>query len=234
MSHRLIPALLCALMLAAAPATAAAQAPPDERANARALADIGIRLTADVEAAASGVGAALEEMPTCKSERRLSRATERQQARAIVLIAGQVLGILGRAVSPALDRATAEMQAVPTADPALQGGRTAWLRIGRIYGTFAKLRHVRLCTELRDYVRGGFKPTPAIRRATKTFRRAARVDTENLDRLLASAVQRLVELGVPADEAAKFGGDSGEGDGEAWTSYAPAPSSPLKLLRAAS
>jgi hypothetical protein len=233
MSHRLTPALLCTLVLAAAPATASAQAQPDERANARAFADAGIQLEADVEAVAAGLDGSFV-VPRCKSDRRLSRATGRQQEPALVLVAGQVLGQFGRAVTPALDRANAGLAAIPTADPALIDGRAAWARIGRAYGTLAKLRHARICIELRNYVRHDFKPTRAMRRAAKAIRKLARLDIEDIDAKLGAAVDRLVELGIPADEAAAFGAqDTDEDDGAAYEAL-PVPSSPLKLLRAAS
>jgi hypothetical protein len=237
MPHRFIPALLCALALAAVPATASAQTPPDERANARAFADVGIQLMSDIDAA----GAALDDaftIPSCKSDRRINRATEGQQERAFELIAGQLLGQFGRATAPAFDRANAALAAVPTADPALIDGRTAWRQVATVYGTFAKLRHVRLCIELRNYVRHDFKPTRAMRRTAKALRKLSRMDLEGMDDKLAAASDRLVELGIPKDEAAPFnglGGDESDGaDYQARAAQVPAPSSPLKLLRAAS
>jgi hypothetical protein len=203
MSRRLAPAVLSALALLVAPATALAQAPPDERANARALADIGVRLTAEVEGT---LNAWSPEAPACKSDKRLSRATGRQQERVFELYGAQFLGQLGRAIVPAIDRANAAMQAVPTADAALVGGRTAWSRLGRVYHIFASLPHVRLCIEQRNYVRHGFKRTPAMKRALRIMRKATRLDLERLDLMLSAAVERLVELGVPKEDAAAFGG----------------------------
>jgi hypothetical protein len=237
MSHRFIPALLCTLALAAVPATASAQAPTDERANARAFADVGIQLMSDIDAA----GTALDDsytLPNCKSDRRIDRATEGQQARAFELILGQLLGQFGRATAPAFDRANAALAAVPTADPALVDGRTAWRQVANVYATFGKLRHVRLCIELRNYVRHDFKPTRAMRRTAKAMRKISRMDLDGLEGKLAAATDRLVELGVPKDEAAPFnglGGDESDGaDYQARAAQVPAPSSPLKLLRAAS
>jgi hypothetical protein len=230
MSHRFTPALLCTLILAAVPATAAAQTPPDERANARAFADVGLRLQADAGSVSEN---AFIDVPACRSDKRLNRATDRRQERAYDFVAAQILGKLGRAFVPIVDRANADLAAIPTADPALIGGRDAWIQIGQVYGTFAKVPHVRICIELRNYVRHGFKPTRAMRRATKAFRRVGRMDLERIDAKLVDASERLVELGIPKDEAAAFGGESSDDSGGGYEAL-PAPSSPLKLLRAAS
>ena len=235
MAHRFTPALLCILILAAVPATAAAQAPPDERANARAFADVGIRLTDEVNAALAGLDGAV--FDDCKSVRRLARGTDRQQTKAFTLITAHLMGIMGRAVTPALDRATADLNAIETADPALQGGRTAWVSISRLYSVAATFPHVRICRELRKYVRHGFRSTRAMRRANKMFRRINRFDVDALDAKLTAAADRLVELGVSEADAAKFAGESDDNQAEysgARAAQAPAPSSPLKLLRAAS
>jgi hypothetical protein len=228
MSHRFIPALLCAVALAAFPAAAAAQTPPDERANARAFADVGIRLDAQA-------GNALDDIAIfngfrCKADRRLNQATSRQQDRALRLMAVQEFGILGRALAPALEQAVTDLDAVPTADPALEGGREGWRQIDATYRRAAKFPHVRLCSELRRYARHGFKATPAMRRANKTLRAMGRLQAVDVEATLAKAADRMIELGVPAADAHKFSGEEDEGPGY----EALAPRSPLKLLRAAS
>src|SRR4051812_16882305 len=187
MSHRFTPTLLCALALAAFPAAAAAQSPPDERANARAFADVGIRLDAE-ETGAFSDDVDFFTGDSCKAERRLSKATSRQQGRAISLVVGQMFGIVGRALTPPLDRAMADLNAVPTADPALIGGREAWGQIARVYRRGAAFKHIGLCRELRIYVRGGFKTTPAIRRANKMLRAIDRLLTADIETNLSAAV----------------------------------------------
>jgi hypothetical protein len=66
---------------------------------------------------------------------------------------------------------------------------------------------VRFCSLQRDYVRGGFRITSEIARARRTFRLAMAWDTGDIDRRLARAVKRLVELGVPAADADAFDGE---------------------------
>jgi hypothetical protein len=119
MSHRFrfTPALLCTLALAAFPAAAAAQSPPDERANARAFADVGIRLDAQASDAIDDI--AIFSGGRCQVDRRLAKATEAQHDRALRLLAAQEFAAIGRALTPALDQAVTDLDAVPTADPAL-------------------------------------------------------------------------------------------------------------------
>jgi hypothetical protein len=227
MSRRLAPALL---VLAILPATAAAQA-PDERANARALADIAARTNAEIDAELSGFELPFNEGGTpqqCKSSRRLDRATDRQQERAETLVDGQIIGVFGRAITPFFARAVADMQAVPTADPALRSGRTGWRRVHRLYTAVARLPHVRICIELRDYVRNDFTPTPAMRRAARVQRRFESLSLDDIQRRLDRAVKRMIELGVPADVAAEF---AGGGDDEESATQALAPSRPLTAAR---
>jgi hypothetical protein len=230
MSRWLAPALLSLLLLA--PATASAQTPADERANARALTDIAIRFNDEVERSFAGATSWVAKLPTCKAQRRLERGTTRQQNRFSDLFAAQLVGVVARGINPPLERAITDWQAVPTLDPALRGGRTAWRRIYRLYSRLASIPHVRGCSEMRDFVRNDYKPTPAMRRASRVMRRADRWDTTDIDRRLRRAVLRLHELGIPKAEAVEFTGESG--DDEGLSAQAPAPRSPLNLLRAAS
>jgi hypothetical protein len=228
MSHRFTPALLCALALAAFPAAAAAQSPPDERANARAFADVGIRLSEQADNALTDLAVF---GGGCKADRRLAKATSEQQDRALRFIAAQEFGTLGRALSAPLAQATADLDAVPTADPALQGGREAWHQIAAVYRRAARFKHVRMCREIRRYVRRGFKATPTMRRANKMLRAMERLVTIDVEANLSAAADRMIELGVPAADAHKF---SGEDEDEGGGYEALAPSSPLERLRAAS
>lgn len=235
MPHRLAPALLCTLILAAVPATAAAQGPPpDERASARAFTDIAVRFNDDVEAAIAGLATWDDDAPECRAERRLARGTERQQERFFELYAGQIVAAIARAIEPAIDRATTDWQAVPTADPALRGGRTAWRRVHRMFKAIATIPHARICSEMREYVRGDFAPTPTMRRTARALRRANRFDADDIDRRLHRAVVRLRELGIPEAEAMEFAGETADSQEEWSSAQAPAPRSPLTLLRAAS
>jgi hypothetical protein len=200
MSRRL--ALAVFALLLAAPATAAA----DERDNARALADIGVRASGQIEAIIASHGKL--EAPKCKTSARLARrGTRRQINAAASLLEGYWIAGFARATEPVVAAAVADMQAVPTADPALRAGRTAWRRVDSAYRRFGALPPAHYCSVLRDYVRGDFHLTRAMRAAIRMDHRANAWDTTDIDARLAAAVKRLVELGVPAADAGAFDGD---------------------------
>ena len=206
MSRCIAPALLSALLLVLVPATASAQAPaPDERAAAQAFADI--TLPAAHEIASIGATYAISEPPKCKADRRLARGTQRQRERFSEFFIAQEIAALTRATTPTIARTAAALDGVATADPVLKNGRRAWHRVARMYGKIAKLQRVRVCSVLRDYVRGDYKPTRAMRRAAKTYRLAMRWDTTWIDRAQAKAIKRMIALGVTAAEADGFDGE---------------------------
>jgi hypothetical protein len=191
-------------LLLLAPATAAA----DERDNARAFADIGVRASAAIVAAQAAADRAAGVAPRCTASHRLRvRGTERQRGAVETLFAAHWIAGFARRAEPVVARASAELQAVPTEDSALRSGRTAWRRVLSAYGRFGSLERVHFCSEVRDYVRGDFHRTPAMVAAAHMYRRAVGWDTSDIDRRLAGAVKRLVELGVPAADAGAFDGD---------------------------
>jgi hypothetical protein len=204
MSRRLALTVFALLLLAPATATAAA----DERDNARAFADIGVRATAAVEAAQAATDRAGAVAPRCTASHRLRvRGTKRQRDAVESLFAAQWIARYARRATPVVARAAAELQAVPTEDPALRSGRTAWRRVLHAYRRFGALESVHVCSEVRDYVRGDFRRTPAMVAAARMYRRAVGWDTSDIDARLAGAVTRLVELGVPTADADAFDGD---------------------------
>ena len=97
-----------------------------------------------------------------------------------------------------------------TTDTALKSGRTGWRRLRRTYADFAALPAANVCAQVRAYVRNGYRHTPATRRAMRAFHAMMAWDTRDVDRRMAAAVSRLVELGIPAAEADAFDGELGE------------------------
>jgi hypothetical protein len=202
MSRRLTLAVFAVLL--AFPATAAA----DERDNARTFADVGLRAVTAIEAAQAGVERDSDSPPRCVTSRRLrKRGSDRQVQVMTEVYTAHWIARFTRAADPAVARAAAELQAVPTADPALKSGRTAWRRVHRMYARIAALAPAHYCSLQRDYVRNGFHVTPAIKRALRTYQLAMKWDTSDIDKRLAAAVKRLVELGVPAADADAFDGE---------------------------
>jgi hypothetical protein len=208
MSPRIASILVSAVFLLVAPTVASAQAPPDERANARAFAAIALRLATDFEAAAVALQATIGAPTGCLAEPRLARRIQRApKGRAAALTTIEItqgLGAFMRTIDPAVRRAVTDMHAIPTADPGLRGGRTAWRRIKRVYASLAALPAVDVCAEAREFVRNGYRRSAAMRQAQRTLHAAEH--TGGIDRRLARAVTRLEALGVPAADADLFDG----------------------------
>ena len=245
MSRRLTASLFVALLTALVAATAAAQTPPpDEHVAARAFADITMQATRELEATAEAVDF---EWPRCKAERRLARGPVRAQSRFAVFAEMQGLAQYARALEPLLTRTVAALDGVPTADHVLRDGRRAWRRVQGVYGRLAALPHVRVCPVMRNFVRDDFTPTREMRRAARLYGVFGQWDTTRIEDAWDAAEARLVELGVPVEDADTFDGevqtddkpvgDAGSRDSPAGTArvaaQVPAPSSPLTPLRAA-
>jgi hypothetical protein len=204
MHRRFIVAALTALALAA-PATAAAQSPDPA---ARAFADAALRAAPEI-AAASEQLAAMQHRPACKARVPKRHRTQVAELKSMFHVAHTIAGFT-RAVVPTLLRASNELHAVETSDPALRSGRTAWRRLRRAYEGFAALPAGKPCAEVRAFVDNGFRHTATTRRTERAFHAMMAWDTGDIDRRMKRAVDRLVELGIPAAEADAFDGELGE------------------------
>jgi hypothetical protein len=208
MQRRIVLSLLSGLIVACLPASAAAQAPVDDATAARAFADAALRAAPQV-AEASQQLEALGAPVDCKV-----RVPRRHRARVAELgnslhVAQTIAGFT-RTVSPVLTRASNELHGVQTTDPVLRSGRTGWRRLRRTYASFTALPAADVCAQVRAYVRNDFRHTRETRRAMRAFHAMMAWDTRDVDRRMASAVARLIELGVPASEADAFDGELGE------------------------
>jgi hypothetical protein len=207
MQRRLALSLLSALILAA-PATAAAQGPVDDATAARLFADAALRAQPQI-AAASQQLEALGDPVECDVEvprKRLARVNELRNS---LHIAHTIAGFT-RTVAPVLTRTSHELHGVATTDVALKSGRTGWRRLRREYAGFAALPAADVCGQVRAYVRNRYRHTPSTRRTMRAFHAMMAWDTRDVDRRMAGAVSRLVELGIPAAEADAFDGELGE------------------------
>jgi hypothetical protein len=205
MRHRIAIALL---ILAAAPATAAGNTPLDDRAAARAFADAASRVQPEI-ASASKQLKALGTPVKCRVRAPRRHRAAVNELRTSLHVAHTIAGFT-RTVVPVIERASNELHGIETADPALRGGRTAWRRLRRTYAGFAELPAGNACAQLRRYVRNGYRHTPATRRATRAFDAMMAWDTTDIDRRMKRALERLIELGIPAAEADAFDGELGE------------------------
>ena len=207
MQRRLALSLLSALILAA-PATAVAQGPVDDATAARLFADAALRAQPQI-AAASQQLEALGDPVECEvnvPRKRRARVTELRNS---LHIAHTIAGFT-RTVAPVLTRASHDIHGVATTDEALKSGRTGWRRLRRSYAGFAALPAADVCGQVRAYVRNGYRHTPSTRRAMRAFHAMMAWDTRDVDRRMAGAVSRLVDLGVPVAEADAFDGELGE------------------------
>ena len=206
MHRRVISALLVTAAVAAVPSTAAAQAPPE--AAARAFADTALRAAPQI-AAASEQLAVLQQRPACKVRVPKRHRAQVNELKTMFHVAHTIAGFT-REVAPVLLRASHELHAVHTSDPALVAGRTGWRRLRRAYEGFAALPDGDPCAEVRAFVANGFRHTRTTRRTERAFHATMAWDTSDIDRRMARAVARLVELGVSAEDADAFDGELGE------------------------
>ena len=206
MQRRLLLSLLSALIVAAFPAAASAQV--DDATAARLFTDAALRAQTEI-ASASQQLEALGEPAQCDvnvPRKRRARVTELRNS---IHIAHTIAGFT-RTVSPVLTRASNELHAVATTDTALKSGRTGWRRLRRTYAGFAALPAADVCAQVRAYVRNRYRHTPETRRAMRAFHAMMAWDTRDVDRRMAGAVSRLIELGIPTAEADAFDGELGE------------------------
>lgn len=191
----------------AIPVPAAAQAPPDEVAAARAFADSALRFRAaltPLEQRYEDVSRA--RLPRCFRQL-LRRVPERRVDSVLLLPLANFYGEIGRLLGPALTRFSMELHGVQTADPALRAGRTAWRRMRRLFRALAAIAPIDVCAETRRFVAGGFQLTPGIRRRLRLRALIRRDPVHDFDRRVARAQRRLRELGVPPEQAQAFADD---------------------------
>jgi hypothetical protein len=205
MQRALVLSLLSVLILAA---PAAAQAPVDDATAARLFTDAALRAQPEI-AAASQQLEALGEPVQCDvnvPRKRRARVTELRNS---LHIAHTIAGFT-RTVGPVLTRASNDLHGVATTDTVLKSGRTGWRRLRRSYAGFAVLPAADVCAQVRAYVRNRYRHTPETRRAMRAFHAMMAWDTRDVDRRMATAVARLIELGIPTAEADAFDGELGE------------------------
>lgn len=206
--HRRVTLCLLSVLILAAPATAAAQGTVDDATAARLFTDAALRAQPQI-AAASQQLEALGDPVECRVSVPRGRHDRVTELRNSLHIAHTIAGFT-RTVGPVLTRASHELHGVNTTDAALTSGRSGWRRLRRTYADFAALPIFDVCAQVRAYVRNGYRHTSGTRRAMRAFHAMMAWDTRDVDRRMAAAVARLVELGIPAAEADAFDGELGE------------------------
>ena len=217
--------LLAAMVLAAFPATAVADK-PDKAAKpglsadpgkskksaaapvaARAFADAALQAAPAIEAASIQLRA-IGEPVSCAVEVPDARRGEIDRL-AGKLATAKIISSFTRTVRTAIRRTTKALDATETRDRTLRRGREAWHDVRSDYADFAEHPDRAVCRQVAAYVANGYRHTYGTRRGVRAYREMIGWDTTSIDRRLKAAVRRLVELGVPADEAAAFAGGLG-------------------------
>lgn len=190
------PLLLLALL---APATASAQTPPPgERAAARAYADAAGRFTDAIEAPTERFFAFIDH-PLRRAPGCPRIAKRRRQDALIISVINQSLEF-ARDVKPATRALRSELADVATADPVLISGRAAWRANGR--GIERAPAPADLCAKLAAWRRAGY-PRATVRQTIRDFESLGEPG-DSVGRKLEAAADRMVELGVPREEARLF------------------------------
>ena len=212
--------LLTTVALAAMPASAVADKPdkgakpgkdskPDTGAehDARAFADAALRVAPAIEEASAQLSA-IGDPVTCAIRVPDARRPEIDDL-AGKLATAKIIASFSRDVRRAVKRMTRALDAVETRDRALRRGRDAWHDVRSDYAGFAEHPDRSVCRQSRAYVDNGYRHTHGTRRGVRAYREMIEWDTTSIDRRVKAAVERLVERGVPADEAPAFAGGLG-------------------------
>lgn len=176
----------------------------DERAAARAFADAALRAAPAIEEASAQLGA-IGDPVSCDLQVSASRQAEVDRL-AGKLATAKIISSFTRDVGPAVRGMTRALDAVETRDRSLHQGRAAWHDVRSDYARFAEHPDRSVCRQVRAYVDNGFRHTSGTRRGIRAYRAMTQWDTRSIDRRVKAAVERLTDLGVPADEAAAFAG----------------------------
>jgi hypothetical protein len=124
------------------------------------------------------------------------RAEERVLAVAIVMV---TLPVFNGLRAP-LGQFVAELERVPTADPALRSGRASWRAVSQVFARLPVIPD--FCGALEAWRRARFAPGAAP--VSPSLLETHALDT--VDRRLAAAAVRMRALGVAAGAARRFTG----------------------------
>jgi hypothetical protein len=191
------------------PEPAAAQA-PDARAAAREFSFAAYRLRVAVKARLPEIdrAASITRTPACRTA--LSGGTPAQQRRHVDDLVGVLVDLLAGAmfapVSEPLRTFQAELDRVPTTDPALRSGRAAWRESVGLYLQVRPLPSD-LCAQLGRWRTAGYAAAarPALQPAGV---RRILDGSGTVDAKLHLAAARMVALGVSQGQARRFAGDT--------------------------
>lgn len=189
------------LALALVPATASAQAPTGDqiRAQARAFGDAALALERESKRLDPRIERALGKRPglaPCLEE------LEGLPDGAVIL--ADVLPPAARILSPAVDRFVARLDAAGPGEPILASGAAGWRESASVYRRLAAIR-ASTCSLIRAWKRRGFRRSaipPEVTALSEALPRLGRSTTK-----IARAERRLLQLGVKSRAARAFNAD---------------------------
>jgi hypothetical protein len=204
----LVVAVVVALL--GVPAVAVAQAPVDDATAAREYSYAAYRLRVAIKARMPAIeqAAALTRSPACRSA--LRGATPAQQRAHVEDLVGVLVDLLsGTMLAPVaepLGTFQAELERIPTPDPALRSGRAAWRASVALYRQVRPLP-ADLCEQLTRWRAVGYAASarPALQPLVV---RSILDGSGSVDAKLHLAAARMVALGVPEGQARRFAGDT--------------------------
>ena len=203
MTLRILPVAAVALALLV-PATASA-APPR---SAEAFAAAGERLTFALRAQGDAIERGFaEEFARCEAAIQRQRVPRRARERFTHLIVVAVLQPTLERVLPSMRQFVADLDAVPTRDPALRSGRAGWRATVAVMEAVPELEGP--CEHLERWAASGYaadQAPPLPLAGMRAFLRDADGGLASADRKVGRAVRRLRRLGVPRRRARHFGG----------------------------
>ena len=192
------------------PSVAAAQAVPDERAAAREFSYAAYRLRVVIKLRMPAIdqAAAITRSPACRAA--LRGATPEQERAHVDDLVGVLVDLLAGAmlapVAEPLQTFQAELDRVPTADPALRSGRAAWRTSVALYQQVRPLP-ADLCAQLERWRTAGYA-TAARPDLQPVAVRGILDGSGTVDGKLRLAAARMVALGIPEGRARRFAGDT--------------------------
>jgi hypothetical protein len=193
-----------AMVVALGSAVPADAAPPR---SAQRFADAALRAKVAINALRPEISRSLREADLGRCGDLGDQAPARAERTAGALIDLALAQALLGPTQPVLERFVADLEAIPTRDPALRSGRAAWRESVAALGRLPAFDQP--CAALERWAKAGWSPAarPPVPVAEIERLDSDRLD-ERFDRGVARAARRLRRLGISAGAAKRFTGET--------------------------